>query len=119
MINMPAASHRTFDKLMAYVVFIYNKTGSDIYGEPKYVSIPRGPYRAAIVERQSTNRGSDGLEIQTTTTAYINTDGTRIESDDKIVLPVQFGGDKRKIGEVINWPDPQDGVIYGVEVNFL
>jgi len=116
---MPAASHRTFDKLMPYNIYVYSKAGSDKYGEPQYVSSPRGPYRAAIEERTSTDRGADGLEIKTTTVAYINTDGTRVGSDDKIVLPAEYGGDKRKIGQVTNWPDPSDGTVYGVEVSFL
>jgi len=116
---MPAISHRAFDKLMPYTVYIYSKTIFDKYGEPQFTSIPRGPYRAAIEEKTSTNRGSNGLEIETSTIAYINTDGTRVGSDDKIVLPTEFGGDKRKIGQVTNWPDPSDGTVYGVEVSFL
>jgi len=113
-----SAPHRTFDRLMPYQVYVYSKTGSDKYGEPQYASVSRGPYRAAIAEKLSTDRGAGGLEIQMSTTAYINTDGTRIESDDKIVLPPQYGGDTRKIGQVTNWPD-QDGSVYGVEVGFL
>ena len=116
---MPSAPHKTFDRLMPYSIYVYSKTAFDKYGEPQFVSTPRGPYRAAIEERTSTNRGSDGLEIETTTVAYINTDGTRIGSDDKIVLPAEFGGEKRKIGQVTNWPDPLDGAVYGVEVSFL
>jgi hypothetical protein len=116
---MPIAKHVTFDRLMPYEVYVYHQISYDKYGEPNYTSQPDGPFRAMVLNRATTVRNTEGLEVTSTTVAYINTDGVRIGSDDKVQLPQEYGGDTRKIAQVTNWPDPEDGALFAVEVDFL